>query len=588
MRHISRRLIEVALGASPADCVVRGGTVVDVNLHRLLRADVAVCEGRIAAVGDVDRCIGMATGMVSAEGCFLVPGLIDPHIHPEQSKLSINRFIEAALVHGTTSIMCGFDSYAGVAGLESVRFVLDEIRKTPLKVFYSGPSRLPYTTPASTVGRVFGPHEQQIAMNWDESVGMWEYMVESIESQEASVLEMADKLIARGQRPHGHLPVTLGRRLSAAVAAGARDDHESWDASEVTEKLRNGVRVLLRKGSAIDNIRSCIKAVTEGGLPSDRVSLCTDDIDCTDLARLGYMDDLVRHAIKLGVDPITAVQMCTINPARTYLVDHEVGMIAPGREADIVLVKDLTRFTVDRVIANGSLVAEGGELSISIESPHYPPAFFGTMHWDHPVSEKDVYLTVPEDASSAEVLVMDLAPTLLRSGWKGSLPVRQGRVEPDPSRGVNYISVTERHSGAARTASAFISGFGLQKGAFATSLSPDDHNIICVGASVPDMVVAINHLFEIGGGQVVVSDGKKVEEIELPVCGITADVGFKEMAVKEDRVDRALFELGVKMEKPLFAMMFLSITAIPNYAITDKGLVEYETHDYVNPVLSWK
>jgi adenine deaminase len=589
MPYLNHRLIRVALGREPADLVIENGHLLNVHTREILPAGIAISGKRIAAIGDVGYCLGPSTQRIDARGKTLTPGLIDAHIHPEVSKLTINRFAEAAIAKGTTSIMCSLDQVGVVAGVEGMRFVLDAANRTPLKVFHCGPSRLPYTTPASTVGHSFGPREHHQAMTWPESVGMWEYMIESIERMEEPVLEIAGELLDSGRLPHGHLPFTDGPRLQAALAAGARSCHENWFADEVRVKLRQGLYVFLRKATYVDNLVACLKAVTEmPQMATRRIALCSDDVDCRDLVELGYADHFVRRAVELGVDPITAIQMCTINPAEAYRVDHLVGSLTPGRIADVVLVDDLTGFQVDTVIADGEIVVRGGTLLAPFETAAYPEPFQHTMRRSRLITEGDIYQTVPDKAAQARVVVMHIEPSQIRTRREVVLPVRGGQVLPDPEQDAIYVSVTDRHSGEMKTASAFIGGFGLKRGAMATSLSPDDDNVICVGASVPDMVVAINHLFDIGGGQVVASGGQVTHELALPIAGIMADIPVAEMADKERALHQAVLALGAHLQRrPFFTLLFLSITAIPEYSLTDQGFVEYATRSYISPLQSW-
>jgi adenine deaminase len=582
--YINQELIEVALGKRKADKIISGGKLVNVFTRSVKLADVAIYQDRIAAVGDVGYTRGEETQMIDAAEKYLVPGLIDPHIHPEVSKLPITRFAEAALARGTTSIFCAFDQVGVTAGIKGIRFFLDEVKKTALKTFYSGPSRLPYTTPASTVGFSFHEEEHREVSSWSESSGMWETMVESIENMESSVLNAADELHEKGKLLHGHLPFTFGPQLSAAAVIGVRDDHESWTASEIIQKAEVGICSFLRKASCVDNIKDCIKAVTEDGMPSQYVALCTDDVDASDLVNEGYMDHLVRYAIQLGVDPITAIQMCSLNPAQAGRVDHLVGSITPGRYADILLVNDLTEFKLESVFANGELVSPE---SASPGTSEFPPYFFNTMKLDQAITKDDLVFRPTDAATSARVTVMQLLPNQIRVQREAILQVKDGFVQPDPVQDVGYISVTDRYTGKGQTASAFFGGFSLKRGAFATSLSPDDDNIICIGVNVDDMVLAINRLFELDGGQIVVCEGKIVEELALPICGIMADISIEEMAAKEKALREALFQQGVDVPKPFFSQIFLSITAIPEFAITDLGFVSYQTKDYVDPIQEW-
>lgn len=585
--YIDKALIEVALGVKKADKIIKGAQLVNVFSRTIAPSDVAICDKRIAAVGDVDYTQGDNTEIIDAKDSFLVPGLIDPHIHPEVSKLTITKFAEAALAKGTTSIFCSFDQIGVTAGLPGIRFCLDEAKRTALKIFHSSPSRLPYTTPASTVGFDFDQNDHEQVMQWEEANGMWETMIESIENFEEGVLEPANAYQKAGKLLHGHLPFTFGPQLNAAASIGIRDDHESWFAHEVIQKTDKGIYSFLRKASCVDNIKDCIKAITEQGLPSRYIALCADDIDASELIDNGYMDHLLRYAIQLGVDPVTAIQMCSINAAQAGRVDHWVGSITPGRYADILIVKDLTEFTIEKVYANGELMAENRQNIKTYHTPEYPAYFYNTMALNNPITPEDIHIKAPTKANSAEVIVMQLLPNQIRIKRNAILNVENGIVQPDPNQDVCYISVTDRYTGDGKTASAFIGGFSLKEGAFATSLSPDDDNIICIGANVEDMVIAINRLFALGGGQIVVCNGAIKAELPLPICGIMSEISAEEMKNQEEKLKKATSQQGVSMSNPFFSQIFLSITAIPEYAITDQGLVSYETKDYNNPIINW-
>lgn len=585
--YIDAKLIDTALERVPADLVIQGGRLVNVYTHSIYRADIAVTHGRIAAIGAVQKCIGPSTILIDASGLFLVPGLIDSHIHPEVSKITLTRMANAIVPRGTTSIMAPLDQIGVVTGLQGMRFILDEVKNTPLKIFHSSPSRLPYTTPASTIAHRFGPQEHRIAQKWPEAVGIWEYMSSSIEDADQGVLDAANITFENRLTPHGHMPVTCGPVVSACAAAGTRDDHESYTAEEMIEKLQNGIYGLMRRGSHSDNLPALVRAITEYQIPTRHLALCTDDTDCIDITELGLIDSLVRYVIRLGVDPITAIQMGSLNAAEAYRVDHLVGSITPGRMADILLVSDLTQLKVESVIANGELVARGGRMLHPFPSPEYPAFFAKTVKLNHKIVAADLTLKTTQPASAAKTLCihLDLDEGLLSRRRDVVLPVRNGCIDCDPDQGVNFVSVTERHTGSGKTSSAFISGFDLKRGAIATSLSPDDDNIICIGANAEDMAFAINHLAEIGGGQVAVENGQVLAEIPLPLGGLMADISAEEMAESERKLNAAARQLGTHLQRPFFFLIFLSITAIPDYAMTDEGLVEHRSRSVISPVL---
>lgn len=585
--YIDKKLIRTALGKEKADRVIKGGRLVNVYTHQVYPADIAISGTRIAAVGSIEDCIGPKTEIIDASGKYLAPGLIDSHIHPEVSKITLTRMANAIVPRGTTSIMCSLDQIAVVAGVPGMRFVLDEVTNTPLKIFHSAPSRLPYTTPASTIAHNFGLMEHAEVQQWPEAVGIWEYMASSIEDFDDKVLSAGDLAIQNRLLPHGHMPVIQGKVLSACAAAGTRDDHESYTAEEMIEKLQNGIYGLIRRGTHSDNLPALIKAVTEMGISSRHLAFCTDDTDCIDITEQGLIDYLVRYAIRLGVDPISAIQIGSLNAAEAYRVDHWVGSITPGRMADILLIGDLTTFSVEAVVANGKLVAREGKMIEAVQSPVYPEFFYNTVRLDVPIKAEDILLPADPTAKQAEVLCihLDLTEGLLSRRRDAILPVRDGKVYCDPDQGVNFVAVCERHTGKGKISSAFISGFDLKKGAIATSLSPDDDNIICIGAGAADMAIAINHLSQIGGGQVAVEDGRVVAEICTPLCGLMADISAEEMAEGERKLNEAAYRLGTHLKRPFFFLIFLSITAIPDYAMTDEGLVEHKSRSVINPIL---
>jgi adenine deaminase len=585
-QYLNKNLVQVALGDRPADMVVTGGKLVNVYTGKIEAADISVAEGRIAAIGDVAGSAGEKTITIDASGKYIAPGLIDAHLHAEVPKVTFTRLANAVVERGTTSVMTPLDQMGVVNGIEGMRWVLDEAKKTPLKVFHSCPSRLPYTTPASTIAYTFGPKEHAVAQKWEEAVGIWEYMNDSILDFDDPVYEAAEMAIKNKLTLHGHAPVTMGKNLAAHVTAGMRDDHESYTPEEMEEKLANGVYGLIRRGTHTDNVPSCIKVVTELGLPTNHLCLCTDDLDSSDITGLGLIDYLVRYVIELGVDPVTALQMGSLNTAECYRVDHLVGSVTPGRIADMLLISDLEKLKIDAVIADGSLVAERGKMINPIPSPEYPPEFYTTMNLQQKKTANDIYITVDPAASKADVLAVHLEPEegLLSQGREVTLEVKEGRVLPDAEQGINYITVTDRHSGEGLTGRGFISGFDLKEGAIATSTSPDDNNIICIGASVDDMATAINHLADIGGGQTAVRDGKVLADIPLPVCGLMADITAEEMAALEKRANEAAYSLGTGLKKPFFFIIFLSITAIPEYAMTDLGLVAHASRSVIDPV----
>jgi adenine deaminase len=580
-----RNAIEVGLGRKPADVVFRAGKLVNVWTEEIYLADVAVAGDRVAAIGEVSALIGDSTKIIDASGMYLVPGLIDPHVHAEVSKLSITSYAKAVLPHGTTSICTAFDQIAAVRGISGIWYMLDEARPLPLRVFNAPPSKIPYTIPPSTLGASVGPSDHRIALDWDEAAGIAETESDFVFRGDADVFASIAECETRRLPIHGHAPFVTGTRLGAYLNCGARDDHESFSMEETVDKLRNGLYCLLREAPMAHNLTDCIRAVTECGLSARHVGLCSDDTDTTTLVALGHMDHIVRVAMAQGVAPMTAIQMATVNSAEALRLEDKIGAILPGRYADILLVPDLKEFRIAATYVGGVLVAREDVMQVELVPPTRPADLLSTFSLS-PVAPDDLAYRTDLPEGKARVIVMRMPPDIpLRLGEEVELQVENGIILPDPARDVLYVAVLERYRNTGSRSVAFLSGFNLREGAIASSLSPDDQNVLCLGADTLSMATAVNRIIELGGGQVVTRGSQVLEELELPIAGIMSDVEPGEMVEAERRLTEAAHSLGCTLANPFMWLIFLPITAIPEYALTDRGFVEAKTLSFVDPVL---
>ncbi|MDP9861221.1 MULTISPECIES: adenine deaminase [Streptosporangium] len=580
---VDRTLLDVAYGRRPADTIITNGVLVNVLTGETYPAEIGISGTRVAAVGpDLPR--GPETEIIDAAGGYLVPGLIDGHLHIECSKLSVTSFADLVVPYGTTSVVSGLDQILVVDGLPGVRGFLDEAARTGMRVWWGAPAKAPYTVPESTVGHTFGPAEHRQAHEWPECVGIWETVQEFVEHGDEAVMEALD-LAERHRLPvFGCAPLSDPRRISGLAAAGIRLDHESYSAEETLDKLRRGIYAIVRESSVAHFLEENIKVVSQVG--ARRVAFCTDDVHAADVLAGGHLDKLVRMAVKAGVDPVTAIQMATVNCAEMYRIDHLVGSIAPGRYADVLIVDDLADFRVREVVAGGALVARDGAMI----TPSTPPSRGEVRPFPVPeLTAGDIVLRAPEGATEVTALTMRMTPeqVFVRKRHDVTLPVSGGIVEPSVEQDALYITVVERYGKTANRPVALVSGYGITRGAIATSAAPDDNNIICVGASRSDMALAVNTVAGAGGGQAVVVDGEVRQLLPLPVGGIVSDLPAGEMAEAESRLDDLARELGCALPSPLMYLFFLSITAIPDYAITDLGLVDCVKLEVIDPILSW-
>ncbi len=569
----------------PAEKVIRGGMLVNVMSSEIYPADIAVYKDMIAAVGDVEPYIGPDTEIIDATGKYLVPGLIDGHIHSECSKLSITSYAKAVVPHGTTSMISGLDEYISVSNLDGLREILDEVKQSPLKVFWGAPYKTPYTVPQSTVSFNFTKDVHETVQKWPECFGVWETVTEFVQEEDEDTLGAIAEAYKNNLPVFGCAPMARGTKLNGYLCSGVRLDHESYDHEEVVEKMRKGMHMLIRESCVTHFLAENIRAVTEVNPAfARRVSFCTDDVIASDILKDGHLDHVVRLAIEAGVEPMTAIQMATINSAEAYRIDHLVGSICPGRIADILFVDNLEKFIVSKVMTNGQMVAENYHISYELKAPERSPIFKGQLKCAKTTKE-DFEYKVPIQNGTAKVLSMDVKGPFVRKRRDVELKVVNGVIQPDTQQDAIMVSVLERFGRNGNKSLAFCSGWKLKNGAMASTCAPDDNNLVVMGSSAEDMSIAANYLIEQGGGQVVVENGKVIEFLPLPVGGIVSDEEPEVVAEMEKKIDAAARKIGSDLPNPMMYMFFLPITAIPDYALTDAGPVDYCALTTYDPVL---
>ncbi|WP_200832644.1 adenine deaminase C-terminal domain-containing protein [Candidatus Halocynthiibacter alkanivorans] len=580
-----RELIRAGHGDIKADLVITNGNLINVASAEIYPAEVAIKGGYIVAIGDVDHCKGPDTQYHNAEGRYLAPGMIDGHLHVECSKLSVSSFADLVVPYGTTSIVSGLDQILVVSGLEGVRHFLDEANAGPMTIHWGAPCKTPYTMPRSTVNHYFSPDDHRETHEWPECIGIWETVREFIQEEDDDVIE-ALEIARKNKLPvFGCSPMCKGSKLAGYASAGIRLDHESYEVTEALEKLRNGMFILIRESSISHFLEENIQLATKlTPKASHRISFCTDDVVATDVLKRGHIDNMVRMAIREGVPPMEAIQMATINSAVACQIDQKVGLIAPGRQADILLVDSPETFNVKQVIAKGRFVAQDLKMLTPVERPVRPKFLTETMKVA-PVLPEDLQVRADADAVKVLSMNMSLDVPFVRNRRDAVLRAANGVVLPDTEQDVLYVTVVERYGKTTNKPVAFVSGFGLKYGAMATSTAPDDNNIVCIGTNPEDMAAAVNWVIEKGGGQVFVRDGKPEVGLELPIGGIVSDIDPVEMAKKEDALDAAARDAGCQLEWPFMNMFVLSITAIPEYAITDIGAVDCIGLKTFDPIL---
>ncbi|MCX7646915.1 MAG: adenine deaminase [Rhodobacteraceae bacterium] len=574
------RLVAVAAGRAPADLVIRGGAVVSVHSREVLEGwQVAVAEGRFAYVGpDASHCIGPQTEVIEAGGQFLVPGLCDGHMHIESGMLTPAEFAAAVIPHGTTTMFHDPHEIANVLGLRGVRLMHDEALMQPVNIFTQMPSCAPSAPGLETTGFEITEADVAEAMTWPGIIGLGEMMnfPGVVNGSPQMLAEMAATMRA-GRTVGGHYASPdLGRAFHAYAAGGAADDHEGTREADAVARVRQGMRAMLRLGSAWYDVAAQITAVTARGLDPRGFILCTDDCHPGTLVEEGHMNRVVRHAIACGCDPLVALQMATVNTAAHFGLERELGSIAPGRRADVILTSDLRALPVHRVIARGVTVAEEGVLKVACPHLDWPAEVRRTVTLARPLAAQDFAVAAPAGRNRVRVKVIGVvenqAPT---RALTAELAVADGVVEPDEGQDVAQIALVERHRGTGGVTNGFVSGFGYRgRMAMASTVAHDSHHIIVVGTSRADMAAAVNRLAEIGGGVTVWKDGAEIACVPLPIAGLMSDRPAAEVAAAASRMVAAMAEVGCRLNNAYMQHSLLALVVIPELRISDLGLVD--------------
>ena len=580
-------LVDVATGRKPADLVVRNGRWVNVYSGEIVPGtDIAVSGGRFAYCGpDASHTIGEKTEVIEAQGRYLVPGLCDAHMHVESGMVTVTEFCRAVIPHGTTSMFIDPHEIANVLGLPGVRLMHDEALAMPINVHVQMPSCVPSAPGLENPGAVLTVKDVEEAMGWENIIGLGEVM--NFPGVAANDAVMAGEIAATmraGRTVGGHYASPdLGPAFHAYVAGGPEDDHEGTRAEDAIARVRQGMRAMLRLGSAWYDVATQVKAVTESGLDPRNFILCTDDSHSGTLVEEGHMDRVVRHAIRQGLKPMTAIQMATLNTAQHFKLERELGSIAPGRLADFLIVSDLAELAIDDVYARGRLLASKGRLEIDIPAYDYPATAKNTVRLGKKLTAKDFDIAAPAGANEARVRVIGVienqAPT---RALEADLPVEDGLVAMDRENDVCQIALVERHRGTGGVTNAFVSGFGYHEDcAIASSVAHDSHHIIVVGTNKTDMALAANRLAETGGGVVLYSKGRELALVEMPIAGLMSDERAEIVAAKAHKLVEAMRSVGCTLNNAYMQHSLLALVVIPELRISDVGLVDVRTFEKV-------
>ncbi len=563
--EIARKLIRCAKGELPCDLVLKNGKIINVFTGEILDGDLGICAGYIAGIGTY-----RGIREKDLKGRYLSPGLIDGHIHIESSMLEPLQFARSVVPHGTTAVICDPHEIANVSGLEGVRYLLESAGNLSLDIFAMAPSCVP-ATEMETAGAKLDATEVAKLLDHPKILGLAEMMnFPGTIFADPDILEKIKLTQQRGLLVDGHAPGLRGKDLQAYCAAGISSDHECTTLEEAQEKIRSGMYIYIREGSTAKNLAELIPLVNPATAPF--CLLVSDDLHPDDLLQTGHLDNILKKAVRLGLDPVTAIQLVTINPARRFGLD-DIGAIAPGYRANLVTFDDLTDFRVKDVLVDGMLCAEAGKLNGETVEERQDQAVPLAVKNSIRVKWSDVDFSLPVRGS--KVRVIELVENQLITKSQSLKPtIKNNFAVADPSRDLLKIAVIERHKASGRMQVGFVRGFGLQRGAFASTIAHDSHNIIVVGVSDEEMLLAAQSVAEINGGLAIVTGKDLVASLSLPIGGLMSTASVQEVAEQLNTLRKKVKSLGCHLDNPFMALSFLALPVIPELKLTDRGLVD--------------
>jgi adenine deaminase len=551
----------------PAQLVLKEGRVVNVFSGEVQIRDVAIYDGVIVGLGPAYQ----GREEIALNGKWVIPGLIDAHLHIESSMLLPSRLAAALLPHGTTTIIADPHEIGNVMGIEGIKFMLQESASAPLDIFFMAPSCIP-STHLETAGAQLGASELTALKNETRILGLAEMM--NFPGVLMGIPEVLEKLaLFRDKIIDGHAPSLTGYDLQAYVAAGIRSDHETTDRTEGMEKLNSGMMIMVRESTSAKNLEDLLPLVTPEN--ARRFCFVSDDLYPLEIRQRGHMNAIIRKAVDLGLNPVTAIQMATLNPAE-YFGLKDRGAVAPGFHADLVVLDDLERFELDRVFKGGKLVAERGKL---VDLPYADDASVELRSMKVAPFTPESF-RIPHDDRRARIIELIPGQILTRLRYV-TLKSENGWVKSDIERDILKLAVVERHKGTGNIGLGLVTGFGLRAGALASSVAHDSHNLIAVGVSDQEIWRSLDEVKDMGGGMAVISHGKVLARVPLEVAGLMSRKPLKELTRQWDEANRAAFSLGCMIPEPFMSLSFLALPVIPELKLTDLGLVDVEKFSLV-------
>ena len=574
-----KALIKAALGKEPLDMVVKNVQVVNVYSGRIEQGALGVKAGRIVTPFANDY---EAEVIIDGCGHYAIPGFIDTHVHLDSTLVTPENLSELIVPCGTTTVMADPMEIANVAGLPGFKALLASRDRLDYHIFLEVSSRVPTAPGLETTGGELGLKEVEEILSWPEAVSLGELDPSKVFGLLDEYLLKVQAAQSLGKICNGHAVGRVGRELTAYACGGMVDDHECIDYDEAISRLRLGMAVLIREGSTERNLEPILRGVVQEKNYSPYLMFCTDDKHPNEILDEGHIDYMVNRAIDLGVSPMTAIQMATVNAARHFRVDHLVGSLSPGRWADFILVDNIRQVSHGDVYFKGRHVASGGKFISALPTSGYPDWIYHTVNVKRGFDAVD--FTLAAEGSSVDVRVIELYPDqIINKQGRAALIVDNGSVLTDTYNDVLKLAVVERYGKNGNIGIAFVRGFGMKEGAIASSVAHDHHNIIVAGTNDEDMAVCVRAIQEMQGGFVVVSGGKVLGRLPLPIGGLLSDQPANEIIAKLDEINEIYRSLGGNYPAPFMTISFIGLPTVPELGLTDRGLVDVMKHDLISP-----
>ncbi len=576
-----KNTVLAGLGKLPCDLKLQNVRLVNVCSREIYKTDLNIRQGRVVSI---DPEAGLfAERVIDCGGSFALPGFIDTHMHFETTMLSPEALAAVVVPKGTTTLCADLMEIANVSGEAGIKAMLDAMSALPYRMLVEVSSRVPTAPGLETTGATLGVEEVRRILDWPESISLGELDPSKILFVKEEYLQKIADTLNRRKIVNGHAIGRMGQELNVYASSGISDDHECVDAEEMAARLRLGMRVLIREGSTERNADALLKAVIAQNVPLDGLCFCTDDKHPTEIRAEGHINYIVRRAIELGMAPIDAVRIATINAARHYRIDDEIGSISPGRRADILLMDDLETMEPRMVFYEGTLVAQDGTLSRECGVRNYPAWILDTVHLKHSITEASFAVAAEQPGLTNRITAIELIDRqIINRRITASLPVKNGQLCADVSADILKLAVVERYGKNGNVGVGFVKGFQLKSGALAFSTSHDHHNIVCVGTNDADMAAAVNEVARLHGGLAAANGGRVVAAMSLPIGGLMSDKCAEEVMAELDAVNRAVLALGCPLQAPFMALSFISLPTVPELGLTDMGLVDVLRHKLIS------